>query len=176
MILDLKKLKRSGKEQSDFYFEYEPNEELIDIPSVNFDGAVKITGTITLTGEHSAYLEGEAVFNLKGECTRCLEQTEKNFVAEFAESVDANDEDGYPEGYQGFIEHHGILGMKWGVRRYQNKDGSLTAAGKKHRAAEEAKLKERERNIKGREKRMAERAFSHPKETESEPDKKALKK
>ena len=27
--------------------------------------------------------------------------------------------------------HYGIKGMKWGVRRYQNKDGSLTAAGKK---------------------------------------------
>lgn len=29
------------------------------------------------------------------------------------------------------LEHHGILGMKWGVRRYQNEDGSLTEAGKK---------------------------------------------
>lgn len=29
------------------------------------------------------------------------------------------------------ICHHGILGMKWGIRRYQNRDGSLTAAGKK---------------------------------------------
>ena len=28
------------------------------------------------------------------------------------------------------LEHHGILGMKWGVRRYQNPDGSLTNAGK----------------------------------------------
>ena len=28
------------------------------------------------------------------------------------------------------LEHHGILGMKWGVRRYQNKDGSLTSTGK----------------------------------------------
>lgn len=29
------------------------------------------------------------------------------------------------------LYHHGVKGMKWGVRRYQNKDGSLTAAGKK---------------------------------------------
>ena len=29
------------------------------------------------------------------------------------------------------LYHHGILGQKWGVRRYQNKDGSLTSSGKK---------------------------------------------
>lgn len=30
-----------------------------------------------------------------------------------------------------FLQHHGVQGQKWGVRRYQNPDGSLTAEGKK---------------------------------------------
>ena len=29
------------------------------------------------------------------------------------------------------LYHHGIKGMKWGARRFQNEDGSLTTAGKK---------------------------------------------
>lgn len=33
-------------------------------------------------------------------------------------------------GGDAFLAHHGILGMKWGVRRYQNPDGSYTAAGR----------------------------------------------
>lgn len=36
--------------------------------------------------------------------------------------------------YSNELYHHGILGQKWGVRRFRNEDGSLTAAGKRRRA------------------------------------------
>lgn len=37
----------------------------------------------------------------------------------------------FSDGSDAVLAHHGILGQKWGVRRYQNQDGTLTATGKK---------------------------------------------
>lgn len=49
-----------------------------------------------------------------------------------------------------YLVHHGIKGQKWGVRRYQNADGSLTAAGEKRqqRAQRRSERKEMYRTMK----------------------------
>lgn len=57
------------------------------------------------------------------------------------------------------LYHHGVKGMKWGVRRYQNKDGTLTAAGKRRNQKAENKRYELANNAK----RMS-RSFSRASE------------
>lgn len=41
--------------------------------------------------------------------------------------------------YELVLQHHGIKGMRWGIRRFQKKDGSLTPDGKKRYAKKDAK-------------------------------------
>lgn len=46
----------------------------------------------------------------------------------------------------GELYHHGVLGQKWGVRRFQNADGSLTAKGVTHSKSLKRKLEKANKN------------------------------
>lgn len=80
------------------------------------------------------------------------------------------------------LQHWGIKGQKWGQRRYQNPDGTLTPAGKKRYNKEVEKLKAEEAKIKTAEKIAANRQKTQSKidkldakRQELEERKKALK-
>ena len=95
MILDLKAIRREGKDSHDFFFEYNLGRELSDIPNVSVLPLVKVQGTITLTDVHQAYIDGQVDFTLAGECTKCLKNSQREYFAIFNEEVFENNQDGY---------------------------------------------------------------------------------
>lgn len=92
MIIDLFEIKKSGKQEQSFYFEYESANELSTLPEVKVASPIKVSGNVTLLNAHSAYVECDVNFTLIGECTRCLKQTEKSFTAELDFECDAESE------------------------------------------------------------------------------------
>lgn len=98
MVIDLKKLRQSGKEYLDFCFEYFPEESISTIVGVEVVAPIKVVGTVEPYSKKSAFVDAEITFTLKGSCTRCLTETERTFVIPLNEEyfdINESQEDDY---------------------------------------------------------------------------------
>lgn len=93
MFIDLRELKKQGKTEESFFFLYEPEHNLSNIPGVEIVSPVKVQGDVCLIGEHSAEINAEIVYTLSGECTNCLEDSKREYVISIAET--AGEDSGY---------------------------------------------------------------------------------
>ena len=86
MVIDVKKLKFSGKETCSFHFEYEADDSAITLPDAVYSAPVSVTGTLTLGG-NAVFVEGEIAYSLNAKCSRCLADVIFHNVVEFDEMV-----------------------------------------------------------------------------------------
>ena len=96
MVIDVKKLKYSGKDTCSFHFEYEADDSAITLPDAVYSAPVSVTGTLTLGG-NAVFVEGEIEYSLNAKCSRCLDDVIFHNIVEFDErySEDKTDDDAY---------------------------------------------------------------------------------
>ncbi len=96
MVIDVKKLKYSGKDVCSFHFEYDADDSAITLPDAVYSAPVSVTGTLTLGG-NAVFVEGEIEYSLNAKCSRCLDDVIFHNIVEFDErySEDKTDDDVY---------------------------------------------------------------------------------
>lgn len=96
MVIDVKKLKYSGKDVCSFHFEYDADDSAITLPDAVYSAPVSVTGTLTLGG-NAVFVEGEIEYSLNAKCSRCLDDVIFHNIVEFDErySEDKTDDDTY---------------------------------------------------------------------------------
>mgnify|MGYP004698433787 FL=1 len=90
MVIDVKKLKRSGKESCLFHFDYEADDSAITLPDAEYSRPVSVNGTLTLGG-NEVWAEGEIEYFVSTKCSRCLDDVIFHNIVEFDETFSEDD-------------------------------------------------------------------------------------
>lgn len=90
MVIDVKKLKRSGKESCSFHFDYEVDDSAITLPDAEYSRPVSVNGTLTLGG-NEVWAEGEIEYFVSTKCSRCLDDVIFHNIVEFDETFSEDD-------------------------------------------------------------------------------------
>lgn len=90
MVIDVKKLKRSGKESCSFHFDYEADDSAITLPDAEYSRPVSVNGTLTLGG-NEVWAEGEIEYFISTKCSRCLDDVIFHNIVEFDETFSEDD-------------------------------------------------------------------------------------
>ena len=80
--LDVRKLNTEKKYSGDLLFEFEGEQDLIDIPYVSFSSPIKAELHYEILEDDSVEITGKVTFSLKGLCSRCLKETECEVIGE----------------------------------------------------------------------------------------------
>ena len=95
MVIDIKKLNAQKSYYGEMKFSYNPPEELLNIPFAEFDGSVSVEFEYDLYEDNAFEIRGKIVYRLKGQCSRCLKDTEMSIEGElnalFEPKSDAED-------------------------------------------------------------------------------------
>ena len=96
MVIDVRKLKYSGKDEQSFDFDYQADSSAITLPDAEYSSPVKVKGTLYLSGK-SVFVEGTLEYFISTNCSRCLTGVIFHNVVEFDEEYSETEdlEEGY---------------------------------------------------------------------------------
>ncbi len=92
MIIEVKKLIYRNQYAGNFAFGFSPDQDKILIPLCRIDGEVKVSGDFEIYEDYSVGVNLTVSYNLKGQCSYCLKDAQKEIVYK-SEILFVNDKD-----------------------------------------------------------------------------------
>ncbi len=100
--IDVSRARALGKPSGDLTFEYSADDALIDVPFVAFSSPVSVSLHYDVGEDGKAEVTGRVCFRLKGLCSRCMKEAEREFSGEidalFVPNGDGGEDYAYTNG------------------------------------------------------------------------------